>query len=303
MGYNIKDENVTEQIINEESVHQTDLDDMQKHNDFAYPSFKIGMTSIRTLKKDIPDNTKTPIAVDVGSGGAPMGKILEDNGFNTYRCELDPNSLYQGLMWNNESPETGKHIVCDGSYLPFSNNSVDVVFCKEFIHHIYDYSSFFNEINRILKCGGILLMIEPTKTLISKDDDHFEHYFQTINKYFASLKNNNLKPYRYYFYYYTLSKKFKFFNILQRYYNKENISSKETNNINILLKKLMQRFIGGSNVIFSRKTGDVKIYKERPEIKIVEPNKLVLDENYFKDSRLNEIKEILNKVYEELNSN
>ena len=301
MGYDENKKDEIEKIINVESAHQTDREDIQKHYNFAYPSFKIGLSSIRILKRDINNDNGKPVAVDVGSGGAPISNILAQNGFDAYRCELDPNSLYSGLCWKNGRLDVGKHIVSDCSLLPFSNNSINVVFCKEFVHHLNDYNGFFNEVNRVLKKGGVFLMIEPTKILVAKPVKHFGHHDQTINKYYSALKKNKFFPYRYYLYYYYNSKRLKFLNVLKSFYNNEIYSMKNTNFFNRRLKKVIQRLIGGSNVLFNRKTDNMPNYQERPRIKIVEPNRLKLSESYLTDPRHDKFEEILNKVYEDLN--
>lgn len=300
MGYNKNDKSEIDKIISTESAHQTDLSEIHKQTDFAYSSIKIGMATIRTLRKDLPESDTMPIAIDVGSGGAPTSKMLAESGFDTYRCELDPNSLYLGLAWKNDSPQACKNIVCDCTYLPFSNNSVDVVYCKEIVHHILDYKSFFNEINRVLKPGGVFVMIEPTNILTIKNvDDHFGHHYQTINKYIKALKENNLKPYRYNLFYYFFSRRIKFLNVLKRQFNKENYSYKKTSGVCIYLKKIIQNLIGGSNVLFCRKTGDSKCYIDRPEFINVEPDKLVIEESFLSDTRLNIIKGLFDKVSDE----
>lgn len=199
MGYDAKKKNEIKKTILSEKKHQTNLEEFQKHYTFAYPSFKLGLLSIKILHQDI--KVKNPIAIDVGSGGSPMGKILSYYGFDTYRCELDPNSLFSGLIWNHQDLTLGKHIVCDVSILPFPSNSIDVVYCKEFVHHIKDYYSFFLEINRILRKNGVFLMIEPTSRFGSflKKDYHFGHHFNSIFHYYSTLLKAVLRLIRFIF--------------------------------------------------------------------------------------------------------
>jgi len=304
MGF---DENKTREInkiIFEERKHQTNLDEIQKHYDFAYPSFKIGLSSIRVLKYDI--GKKNMIAVDLGSGGAPMSKMLSENGFDTFRCELDPNSLYSGFIWKHNKLYTGKHIVCDATFLPFENCSIDAVFCKEFIHHVKDYKSLFIEINRVLKNGGIFLMIEPTHNLIyisdflKKQGSHkFGHYYQSTFNYYSTVKKNGFFPYRYYLYFYDRSRRLNFLNLMKDFLNNQIDLKSKTTKLDLLFRMCINMLIGGSIVIYSRKIRNINTYKKRPNIQVVELSQLKLNENYLTDDRLNKFYEIFNKIRNE----
>ncbi len=302
MGYDKTRKNEIEEVISTERDYQTNLDEIQKHYDYAYPSFKVAFQCISILKHDI-FNKINPIAIDIASGGAPMSKMLSENGFDTYRCELDPNSLYSGLFWKHYNLDIGKHIVCDATILPFPNNSVDVIFCKEFVHHIQDYRSFFMEINRVLKINGIFFMLEPTTSIISQlksffqKDEHFGHHFQTMTKYLLALKKNGFLPYRYYLYNYGTSKKLKFLNGLKNLFHTQIYSMSKTSITIFLLNIFTQRVIGSDNVVFLRKIENIPAYKERPKIQIINPSQLILNENYLNDLRLEKFNEILNDVY------
>jgi ubiquinone/menaquinone biosynthesis C-methylase UbiE len=308
MGYDKNKKNEIEKTITTERDHQTNLEEIQKHYDYARPSFKIALLAIDILKHDIDIYEDNPIAIDIGSGGAPMSKILSEYGFDTYRCELDPNSLYSGLFWKHPNLEVGKHIVCDACLLPFGDGSIDVVYCKEFVHHVEDYNHLMMEINRVLKQNGIFLMIEPTLTILNRFRHWFfkafeelhGHHYQTISKYYLSLKRNGFLPYRYYLYSYGKSKKLKLLNILKNYLNRQICTGVKTATIDVFLKMRIQDLIGGSNVIFSKKMANILQTRKRPDIQIVKPSQLILDENYLADVRLEKFIEILKDVYEEV---
>jgi SAM-dependent methyltransferase len=52
----------------------------------------------------------------------------------------------------------------NGRYLPFMQNGVDSIMMVDVFHHISDAVAFFDEVNRVLKIGGRLIMIEPWMT-------------------------------------------------------------------------------------------------------------------------------------------
>ena len=300
MGYDERKKDEIETIISIERDHQTNLDEVQQHYDFAYPSFEVALSSISILMLKGDVEGSNPIAIDMGCGGSPMSKILSEHGCDVYRCELDPNSLYSGLFWKHHNLGVGKHIVCDATILPFENNSVDIVFCKEFVHHVDDYGTLFIEVNRVLKKEGVFLMIEPTLEFLRPKDTKVGHYYQSICAYYSSLKDAGFFPYRYYLYYYGKSKRLRFLNVLKSFLHRQIYSGLETSKLDMFLKMWIQRLIGGSNVIFSRKVEHKATYKERPKIHIVDPSQLVLDERYLTDIRLERFVEILDDVRREI---
>jgi len=308
MGYSKSVEENINKIISTEKHHQTDFDNFKDQYSFAFPSFQRALSAIQILKQDTKN--KNPIALDIGCGGAPTGRMLSDNGFITYRCDLEPNSLFSGFQWNYSKNSSVKSIVCDSSILPFKDASVDVVFCKEFLHHIEDYDSLINEINRVLKKGGILLMIEPASKFrlpfqADKSKEHFGHYYQTIFNYFSALKNHEFKPYRYYVSFYRPNSRLKILNMLtfsmvKKYLDKQFHKNVKTTTLGFFFKKYIQRFFAGSNIIFSKKIKNTPKINKRPEINVVNPNKMTLDKDYLEDSRLDEFKKILDRVYQDI---
>ncbi|MBI2028432.1 MAG: class I SAM-dependent methyltransferase [Candidatus Levybacteria bacterium] len=49
--------------------------------------------------------------------------------------------------------------------IPFEKNSVDAFLMIDVMHHVSDVRRMFNELNRCLKKGGKIIMIEPANTL------------------------------------------------------------------------------------------------------------------------------------------
>jgi len=238
------------------------------------------------------------VAVDIGSGGAPMSKLLAEQGFDTYRCELDPNSLYSGFIWEHPNLEVGKHIVCDSGILPFRDGSVDVVFCKEFIHHIVEYPTQFREINRVLKIGGVFLMIEPTVALLqsSREGDHSGHHYQTIFAYHSALQAAGFRPFRHHLYYYARSRRLKVLNVLKERLSSQVYSDARMSPSVIAMRRFIQRIVGGSNVMYLTKVQACTELEPRPSIQIVQPSQLILEDSYLTDERVLKFREILREI-------
>jgi len=47
--------------------------------------------------------------------------------------------------------------------IDIEDSSIDLIRCKNVIHHVKDLEHLFIEFNRVLKVGGIVNIIEPTK--------------------------------------------------------------------------------------------------------------------------------------------
>lgn len=53
------------------------------------------------------------------------------------------------------------HLCMSGLNLPFKESSISALFLTNCLHHLPDTKHFFSEVERVLKPGGHLLMVEP----------------------------------------------------------------------------------------------------------------------------------------------
>jgi ubiquinone/menaquinone biosynthesis C-methylase UbiE len=58
-------------------------------------------------------------------------------------------------------------MVVDATNLQFEDNSFDIVLFLRVLHHIDDYNKALSEALRIIKPGGLILLSEPYKYVIS----------------------------------------------------------------------------------------------------------------------------------------
>lgn len=100
--------------------------------------------------KKIVDNfsSDTKLIVDVGAGGGELIKRLQ----NTY-----PEIKLLGI-----DPVYTSDTILNGDFynIPLDSNSVDVIICKEVLQHSGNILTALNEIKRVLKKNGILIIIE-----------------------------------------------------------------------------------------------------------------------------------------------
>jgi SAM-dependent methyltransferase len=119
-------------------------------------------------KENIFDNK---YALDLGEGDKSFVKVLESKKFKVKGFDIDT-------------------IDFEKDPLPEQDNSVDIIFCNSVVEHISNISNFFSEIYRVLKKGGILIVVTPNFTYDYKnfydDPTHINPF--TVNKLTEVLK-------------------------------------------------------------------------------------------------------------------
>ncbi len=74
----------------------------------------------------------------------------------------DVRTARQKLMhYPSSHPAHCQLLVADGQQLPFAEHSFDRIICSEVLEHIPHYDGFLQEINRLLKPGGLFAVSVP----------------------------------------------------------------------------------------------------------------------------------------------
>lgn len=111
----------------------------------------------KTLFKKIPLEGKK--FLDVGCGLGYFSVRASKFGARIYG--IDIGNRLVGIC-RNRCPK-GKFSVASGAKLPFKDNSFDIVLCTEVIEHVNDQKGVINEIFRVLKKDGYLVITTPNK--------------------------------------------------------------------------------------------------------------------------------------------
>ncbi len=91
---------------------------------------------------------------------APKGPRLEIGSGAGFLHKKIPSVLKSDIL---RIPELD--LTCSAQELPFLTNSLSAIYMLNVLHHIQDATLFFNEVQRCLKPGGVVTMIEPASTL------------------------------------------------------------------------------------------------------------------------------------------
>lgn len=116
--------------------------------------------------------------------GQASGRILE------LGCGISPmltpakNRFQTDISWNalrfltKHSKGSYQAVHCDGTRLPFLSGSFDAVVCSEVIEHIEDDQKLLDEITRVIKKEGRLLLTCPVHARYYGFDDEFVGHFR-----------------------------------------------------------------------------------------------------------------------------
>jgi 2-polyprenyl-3-methyl-5-hydroxy-6-metoxy-1,4-benzoquinol methylase len=114
-------------------------------------------------------------------------KILDagcGNGYGTHYLSLHAESIV-GVDIDQETIDKAKKNFFSKNVefkktnvnnLPFENDSFDLVISFEVIEHLSDYQTYFNEIKRVLKPGGVFIFSTPNKLFTDNNDLKFNPY-------------------------------------------------------------------------------------------------------------------------------
>ncbi len=132
----------------------------------------------------------TPIAaLDVGCGDGALTASIRKLGHRVYGVDTNNEGIRLAKEKFIENNLIGNFYVIEGYDYPFENNFFEVVVCADVIEHVQEPRRMLEEIHRVLKREGILIISTPIKIKnlpISKNHvqewtiDEFEDLCATI---------------------------------------------------------------------------------------------------------------------------
>jgi len=105
------------------------------------------------------------LVLDLGCGSGGCTYQLLRRGAKVISIDIDKSLLNISKIRNIKSSRVD-FILADGTKLPFRRNAFDVCICLHVIEHVNSPLCLIKELNRVLKCGGILLLEYPNRFYI-----------------------------------------------------------------------------------------------------------------------------------------
>jgi ubiquinone/menaquinone biosynthesis C-methylase UbiE len=94
--------------------------------------------------------------LDAGCGDGGVARLLRTRVREVAAVDVEPSPA-----WNDEPGL--RFLVADAEALPFDDDSFDVVHSKDSLHHMHDPPRALAEYHRVLKPGGVALIVEANR--------------------------------------------------------------------------------------------------------------------------------------------
>jgi len=106
------------------------------------------------------------------------GSVVLDLGGNKIRKrgQFDLEKYNLCVVYSNLSTVKSPDVQADAAYIPFADNSFDVVICSELLEHVPNPPEVLSEVYRVLRPGGLLLICVPFLYQIHGDPYDFGRY-------------------------------------------------------------------------------------------------------------------------------
>jgi ubiquinone/menaquinone biosynthesis C-methylase UbiE len=120
----------------------------------------------------LPSNLGNGIVLDIGAGRGIASYALAKDGWKVTSLEPDPSNLVGAGAIRELSKDSNLDIsitMSMGEALPFEDETYDVVYLRQVLHHANNLQQLCNEVQRVLKKGGIFIAVR--EHVIDKHSD------------------------------------------------------------------------------------------------------------------------------------
>lgn len=129
---------------------------------------------------------KNKIVMDIACGEGYGSNIIKNNAKFVYGIDLDKNTIEHAKVKYKAS--NLKFLSGSTSKIPLENNSIEIAISFETIEHHNEHQEMMQEIKRVLKSNGIIIISTPDKLYYS-DKRNFNNKFHIRELYKTDFKN------------------------------------------------------------------------------------------------------------------
>jgi SAM-dependent methyltransferase len=191
MGYPESDAAMIAETMQEEREWQGTAASVDRDREFLTASAPLAVDLINLATRLLAPSGSAK-ALELGSGSGWVSWLLAEAGYDTWLCDFEANSLAIGQIYDH--PRMHDRVVTDARYCPFPDATFDLVLMKEFVHHVEDFETLFREAQRVLRPGGLMVVMEPIRSVsttlyeLRHPDPHEGHHITWIDRYRRAIK-------------------------------------------------------------------------------------------------------------------
>lgn len=123
-----------------------------------------------------PDSTD--VALDIATGGGHVTKALSPHVGHVFSTDLTHSMLEAAKKHLDSTCRNVWYVLADSEFLPFLKETFDIVVCRIAAHHFPNPEKFVQEVSRVLKPGGRLLLIDN----VAPEESQLDKFMNTLEK-------------------------------------------------------------------------------------------------------------------------
>lgn len=133
---------------------------------------------------------RNKLVLDVASGSGYGTRILADGQAKNV-TGVDISEAAVKYAKEKYASKNTDFICADGTKLPFEDKQYDVVVSFETIEHLEDHNTFVNQLHRVLKDNGTLIISSPNKEIYPEGNEY--HFRELTKKEFTAVLKKHFK--------------------------------------------------------------------------------------------------------------
>ncbi|PZC41117.1 MAG: Ubiquinone/menaquinone biosynthesis C-methylase UbiE [Chloroflexi bacterium] len=117
---------------------------------------------LKLIEKYLVEN-QSNIVVDLGCGVGAYAHAIHKKKYSVIGLDIDKERINEAKL-KTKAMNNGEFIdffISVGELMPFANNSIDAIILNEVIEHVDNEKMVIDEIDRILRPGGIAIIFAP----------------------------------------------------------------------------------------------------------------------------------------------